>query len=400
MLTYRVFTDGETVLNALKKVFYESQPARGPTGESTIGERLNIPGGNDGNLTPRRTSGASSVSGKSPVANNNSSISHSGKVNQRSLFYVFLGYCSEGADRDRSLSGESTALRYRQSVSMGRLRNLSQSSYDDNLGWVTESIDQPTENGQHDVKSPPVITTIANIEISVHKESPSTPPPETRSFLQTSVSTTIITTSCSADTLSGEANTLNLLSGPSSPSNISSVTLVGSTGSGSTQNVDEKAGPDGQRLFKYSQAPSSPLLERKRKSTSDTPNDDMNKENNGNGITKDKPSTSKTESNANIDIQPDTMDSFSSKPTIVSAITKSGIKEYEKPQIQSKFSSNVLQPNISYLSTNRRPSTGTIGVPMAALTLHRHSLQYNSSESGFGIEKVVKFTLQSVLDMI
>lgn len=64
LLTYRVFTDSETVLNALKKVFYEDQPAREPTGEPTNGERLNIPGGNDGNLTPRRTSGASSVSGK------------------------------------------------------------------------------------------------------------------------------------------------------------------------------------------------------------------------------------------------------------------------------------------------------------------------------------------------
>lgn len=294
------------------------------------------------------------------------------------------GYCSEGADRDRSLSGESTALRYRRSASMRRLINQSQSSYDDNLGWVTESIDQPTENGQHNEKSPSAITTIANVEISVHQESPSTPPPITRSLLQTSVSTTIITTSCSADTLSGEATTLNLLSGPSSPSNISSITLVGSTGSGSTQNVDDKAG---QCLFKYSQAPTSPLPERKRKSTFDMPKDDMNKENKRTE-TKNKPSTSKTDTKIEIEIQPESTDSFSSKPTIVSAITKTGIKEFEKPQIQSKFSSNVLQPNINYLSTNRRPSTGTISVPMAALTQHRRSLQYNSSESGFGIEKV------------
>lgn len=59
-----MFTDGETVLNALKKVFHEAQPVvRGPSGEPINGERLNIPG-NDGHLTPRRTSGASSVSGK------------------------------------------------------------------------------------------------------------------------------------------------------------------------------------------------------------------------------------------------------------------------------------------------------------------------------------------------
>lgn len=56
-----MFTDGETVLNALKKVFYEAQP----NGDShdQLNERLHIPGDSD-NLAPRRTSGASSVSGK------------------------------------------------------------------------------------------------------------------------------------------------------------------------------------------------------------------------------------------------------------------------------------------------------------------------------------------------
>lgn len=63
MLTYRVFTDGETVLNALKKVFYEAQPSRTPGGEPHAGEHLNIPGKEDDNLSPRRASGASSVSG-------------------------------------------------------------------------------------------------------------------------------------------------------------------------------------------------------------------------------------------------------------------------------------------------------------------------------------------------
>lgn len=285
------------------------------------------------------------------------------------------------------MSGESTALSYRRSASMRPLINQAQSSYDDNLSWVTESIDQPTEHRQHNEKSSPVITTIANVEISVHQESPSTPPPIPISLLQTSVSTTVITTSCSADTLNGEMHTLNLSSGPSSPSNISSVTLVGSTGSGSTQNVDDKVDQNGQRLFKYSQAPTSPLPERKRKSIFDIPKDDMNKENNKNRI-KNKPSTSKAATKIEIEIQPESMDSFNTKPTIVSAITKSGIKEFEKPQIESKFSSNVLQPNINYLSTNRRPSTGTIGVPMAALTEHRRSLQYNRSEGGFEMEKV------------
>lgn len=63
LLTYRVFTDGETVLNALKKVFYDAQP-NGYASHDSTNERLNIPGKNE-DSTPRRTSGASSVSGMS-----------------------------------------------------------------------------------------------------------------------------------------------------------------------------------------------------------------------------------------------------------------------------------------------------------------------------------------------
>lgn len=62
MLTYRVFTDGETVLNALKKVFYDAQPNGNP--HDPMNERLNIPRKSDDNLAPRRASGASSVSGE------------------------------------------------------------------------------------------------------------------------------------------------------------------------------------------------------------------------------------------------------------------------------------------------------------------------------------------------
>lgn len=63
LLTYRVFTDGETVLNALKKVFFDAQPNENATNDQT-NERLNIPGGKEEtDNSPRRTSGASSVSG-------------------------------------------------------------------------------------------------------------------------------------------------------------------------------------------------------------------------------------------------------------------------------------------------------------------------------------------------
>lgn len=83
LLTYRVFTDGETVLNALKKVFYDPPQEPLCECEQHSSDYLDIPY-TDGRATPRRTSGASSVS----------------------------GYCSEGADRDRSMSGDSSQLRY------------------------------------------------------------------------------------------------------------------------------------------------------------------------------------------------------------------------------------------------------------------------------------------------
>ncbi|KAL6436745.1 hypothetical protein ACFW04_004875 [Cataglyphis niger] len=73
LLTYRVFTDGVTVLEALKKVFYEAEPpdAQMPTGSLMS---LDVLGANSSetqlhseerrrsSFSPRRTSGASSVS--------------------------------------------------------------------------------------------------------------------------------------------------------------------------------------------------------------------------------------------------------------------------------------------------------------------------------------------------
>ena len=63
LLTYRVFTDGETVLNALKKVFYDP-PSEPQCDCEPHTDFLDIPGADDGRASPRRTSGASSVSGK------------------------------------------------------------------------------------------------------------------------------------------------------------------------------------------------------------------------------------------------------------------------------------------------------------------------------------------------
>lgn len=294
------------------------------------------------------------------------------------MFCLYSGYCSEGADRDRSMSGESTALKLRIGLIHPTVNE--QYSIDDGTTWITESVDEAQEDDKKDKIEPLILQpNKSTVEISVHQETPTSPPAHGFS------ATTIITTSSSVDTLNGEVICLNTLSGPSSPSNLSSITLVGSTGSGSTPNEQDKD-TKGSREFRYNQAPTSPLPERKRQ----------------NGTMENEPKTespSKSSDNSeftkNVKISETVM--VSSKPKIVSALTKNALKDdgsrTSSPQSTPiKMSSNVLQP-MSCLTMNRRPSAGTIGVPVAALSQHRRSLQLNSSEGGFGFPKV-KFFFQ------
>lgn len=96
LLTYRVFTDGVTVLEALKKVFYnQSMPEQGSLISLEVypnKDESNLQSFDDrrrnSSISPRRTSGASSVS----------------------------GYCSEISDRDRSHSYDSQGHRFWKST--------------------------------------------------------------------------------------------------------------------------------------------------------------------------------------------------------------------------------------------------------------------------------------------
>lgn len=273
------------------------------------------------------------------------------------------------------MSGESTALKLK---SAHRTLN-EQYSIDDGATWITESIDE-TQNETKDKNGDLKIQTTTTVEISVHQETPTTPPEHPFS------PTTIITTSSSVDTLNGESIPMNLLSGPSSPSNLSSITLVGSTGSGSAPNENEKENAEENREFTYTKAPTSPLPERKRKPAAQ---EDVNKIE---SEPKTSPTTPKTTESDTIIKTAKKSEIFSSKPKIISAISKSILKDDSSKSSSahstpSKMSSNVLQP-MSYLTMNRRPSAGTIGVPVAALTQHRRSLQLSSSEGGFGFPKV------------
>lgn len=307
------------------------------------------------------------------------------------LLHAFVGYCSEGPERDRSMSGDSTALRFKSEPIR---RIINQSSIEEPISWMPEITEQKQEESKQ-MDLPIFGSTLANVEISVHQETPTTPP-ATSCFLPASVSSAVITTLGSADNLNGETNNTNFLSGPSSPSNLSSVTLVGSTGSGAHPQYKDSAAEESQQLFKYSHAPTSPLPERKRKisQASITHTVETNAANKNGGIKVETTAAITLAKVAQSEIEKITTkisESISSKPTIVSAITKSSLKETLAGKIQSKTSGSVLQPAMDYLTMNRRPSTGTIGVPMAALTQHRRSLQLNSSE--FGMPKVILIIL-------
>lgn len=150
----------------------------------------------------------------------------------------FSGYCSEGADRDRSMSGDSGALRFRPT----RRIYQQQSTTDQEpvgLSWIPETTASEM--------SP--VTIIHGTEVEETTEETSNVPQE-QGFLGVPAKTSV-STSGSADTL--------VPSAPSSPSNLSAVTLVGSTGSGEKCDDTPTTPPTS---FQYGKAPTSPLPER------------------------------------------------------------------------------------------------------------------------------------------
>jgi hypothetical protein len=146
----------------------------------------------------------------------------------------FSGYCSEGGDRDRSMSGDSVGLRFRPTR-----RIYQQQSTTDlepvGLSWIPETATE--------VHSSPV-TIIHNTEVEEETVIDLSHVQQEEGFLGVPTKASV-STSGSADTL--------IPSAPTSPSNLSAVTLVGSTGSG--EKADETE-------FNYGKAPTTPLPER------------------------------------------------------------------------------------------------------------------------------------------
>lgn len=276
------------------------------------------------------------------------------------------------------MSGDSAGLRIKSSASNRRI--LQQQSTEEGLMWIPETptatsnlsksrTPSPQRPNEISVTSTTTATVSNVVEIEIQRETPGTPPPEYANI------TTIITTSSSIDTISGGDTKL---SGPSSPSNLSSITLVGSTGA-SDRDLTPTA--DGESSFRFGRAPSSPLPERKRKTSEALTEAQIEMSKKDETVKpKEVKVTPVTETKKSI---PDTTTSVSSKPTIVSTIAKKP-GDANGRSLSPSRTSGGLQPNMSYLTMNRRPSAGANVIPVAALCQHRHSLQLNNSDFGLG----------------
>ncbi|XP_076221381.1 ras-specific guanine nucleotide-releasing factor 1 isoform X3 [Nomia melanderi] len=228
LLTYRVFTDGVTVLEALKKVFYEAEPpgADLPTGSF---ESLDVLGTNADTqsqmddrrrsiVSPRRTSATSSVSG---YGSEISEIKSHGSCDFSGGYTVSPKGYNKGGYKKEDEKQQSQHHQQQQ---------------------------QPQEQQQQQQPQQPVISetpsimkrspTIQSSAASAGTQSPALPRKNGAQTDQDKKEENdgyhltipkVIAVSSSSETLTDNT----VVSAPSSPSNLSSVTLVGSTGSGS-----------------------------------------------------------------------------------------------------------------------------------------------------------------------
>lgn len=287
------------------------------------------------------------------------------------LTFEILGYCSEGPDRDRSLSQDSTSLKPK-----GK-RILTNQSTEEGLSWIPEMcgptiIKESDDCDNNEPKSYEVTTTIEITKATSQSDN------------LLSIPSTTIAASNSLDTL-----TENTLSGPSSPSNLSSVTLVGSTGSGSFERTDSTTtelssttattttatSTSESKQYKFGTAPTAPLPERIRSKVT-------------------APKDSDSSKNLNSQSLPPTVTTTHYVETEGSTFTQESQQkpvDVDEPRPKSRSSSTVstLQPHKTLL--DRRPSAGAnIQIPHAALCQHRHSLQLNGDS---GLPRVRIFCL-------
>lgn len=415
LLTYRVFTDSETVLTALQNVFFnppvdedidDDVDATAANDELTMSDQpsayLDIPGSFGGPFSPRRASGASSVS----------------------------GYGSEGPDRDRSHSTDSNASKFLPRFHKHRLtghgssplhyvplhmlpqfQQFPQSNQQDTFNeeelppWTTKStvtttpMASTTDATVVKTSATESVSTSGNGHLTILTESivaePDIPSQQVSEQIHLAIPSTTavatVSTSNSMDTLTGST-----ISGPSSPSNLSSVTLVGST-----SDCAERDTPAKSLAHPFGSAPRVPLRERVPPPVPVRARPPLPTQPTAPHIVASlpKPELSPVQKTT------DQFVTYALPPTVTTThYTESDNGELKGiPSCMPSFgnsgggwegrrksSAASMKSALSYMtdnSTSRRPSTETmmIGIPHAALSAHRHSLQPVDSTSNSSI---------------
>ncbi|XP_011305248.1 ras-specific guanine nucleotide-releasing factor 2 [Fopius arisanus] len=225
LLTYRVFTDGVTVLQALKKVFYEPEPPDGqmPSGSlvsldgltSMMGEGfLHIDDRRRSSLSPRRTSGASSVSGYG------SEVSDCRETRNQHNCDLFAG-AQIASSKGNWRAGYPKLEKEHALGFVSELPPIIKQSPTLQLPGTSSGKQSPKESKNVSIKQQDLEEDGSHLTIPK-----------------------VIKGSSSSETLTGD---IPASSSPSSPSNLSSVTLIGSTGSGSGSATD--LGPQDRNII-------------------------------------------------------------------------------------------------------------------------------------------------------
>lgn len=169
------------------------------------------------------------------------------------------------------------------------------------------------------------------------------------------------------------------LSGPPSPSNLSSVTLVGSTGSGygnNGQDSKEETPTEAETSFKYGNAPTSPLPERVPKRPVRTIEQITSTINTITTSIQQAFSPAKLTTTSSVET-PKNNNGSDRKFSSTSTVSMPPISISSPcPSISCKPKQTISPPHIG-ITFDRRPSAGCNIIPHAALCQHRHSLQLN-----------------------
>ncbi|XP_078036971.1 ras-specific guanine nucleotide-releasing factor 2-like [Augochlora pura] len=221
LLTYRVFTDGVAVLEALKKVLYESEPPGADVHTGSF-ESLDVLGTvadtqsqiddrRRSIVSPRRTSATSSLGYGSEISEikSRSSCDFSAGYTLTPKGYWKSGF-KKDEDKPRVITEAPSIIKRSPTIQSSAASVEPQSPATPRKVSIQEDLDENEDRREEKIEEKKEEKKMENdgCHLTIPK---------------------VINVSSSSETLTDNT----VISAPSSPSNLSSVTLVGSTGSGS-----------------------------------------------------------------------------------------------------------------------------------------------------------------------